>query len=192
MNEQTISRSFLLLFLGITIIGGVFALIFSIFTQHIKYQSITFITVVSSDENSSVSEKESAANFFSETLIGWSRDPSFQQEVMAVSKISGNFSLQRQERRNLVLITSSEIESHTPIIQKEALKALQKRIYEHNQISKTNYDLIVSSATNNQKSPDLVFGFLGGSILGMFLGGSIFYIQKNRKVLISGIKKLIS
>jgi hypothetical protein len=184
-------RSSLLIFFGCTIGGGIIALLFSALTQHTKYETITFITVVSSDEDSSVSEKESAANFFTETLIGWTRDPSFQEEVMAMSKIPGNFSLQRQERRNLVLITSSERENHSDIILKEALKTLQERIYEHNIISKTNYDLIIAPATNNQKNPTLLFGFLGGLVLGMFFGGSIVYIRKNQKALIMGVKKLI-
>jgi len=155
-------------FLGLfTFAGGVLFLTVSHAFVKTTYETTTFLTVLSADPDSSVSEKESASSFLVETIIGWTRSPSFQEQVIK-DETGISISAKKQERQNLVLIAQSTTEKASKNASSRFHKVLEEELEQYNTLSNTAFTIRSWSPKTVAKKANKVFAFVGGSVLGFF------------------------
>ncbi|MCD5382526.1 hypothetical protein LR002_00170 [Candidatus Gracilibacteria bacterium] len=137
-----------------------------------------FTTVSVSDENSSVSEKEKAATFFGETLIGWFQNPSFTNYILQKYNGKNSITAYKQERQNLVIAIKSSSEEGAQNIARDTYSFLNKKIAQLNKNAKSKYSLIDQGYVF-QKSFDvkIIYAILFFVLLGFFT--TMFFVVRD-------------
>lgn len=149
----------------LSLLGGIGAWALSSETVEEKsYEMTLFMTVLSSDEDSSIQEKETAAHFFAEAVLGWTLSPAFTEEL--------NFSLfsRKQERGNIVFQFSSESPDELKKMQNHFQRILEKKLSHYNSLANTQFSLLLDNPVIEEKTPKKSFWTMGGLIAGFFLG----------------------
>ncbi len=140
--------------------------------------AVQFVTVVSADKESSVSDKEEASQFLAETVIGWTHSPAFSQ------KLGFGISGKKQERQNFIL----EFDAQNPEISQKNDEKLQKILEEklslYNTGSNTQFSFLFEKVVISENIPKKSLWIIAGGILGLFVGaslGELFFRPKKRK-----------
>jgi len=156
--------SFLIL-LFFTIVGSLTAWVFTSKTvAERSFESTLFMTLVSSDENSSVEEKETASHFFAEALLGWTLSPAF------VENLGFPISSRKQERANMVFQISGVSPEDLKEKQKIFESVLEKKLSQYNTLANTRFSLLLDRPVIEERIPKKSFWTMGGGIAGFFLG----------------------
>ncbi len=149
------------------LLGALGMWIFSVVSVPIT-QGILFGTLVSADRESSVSEKESATNFFAETIVGWTHSPAFRTAVLTGQ--NGDFSAQKQERQNMVFTITAPDEIAVKNLSEALTHGLNAQLADVNRVSETVYKIIFSPVSVSVLSPRMFLRILSGAIFGVVFG----------------------
>lgn len=129
-----------------------------------SFESTLFMTVVTSDENSSVEEKETSAHFFAEAVLGWTLSPAF------VNEVGFPFSSRKQERGNIIFQISGT--SPEDLKRKKNIfeSVLEKKLSRYNDLAKTRFSLLLDNPVIEEHIAKKSFWTMGGAIAGFFIG----------------------
>ncbi len=146
----------------------------------VNYETVLFATVLSSDADSSVEEKEASSHFFSEAILGWTLSPYFKEEV------GFSFSGRKQERGNIIFEFTSTTEEKADEKTQKFITTLADKLTKYNERAVTQFDILLDPAFTTVKNPHKSFWTMGGGIAGFFFGlflveVYIFLRQKKEK-----------
>ena len=146
-----------------------------------QYETVVFATVLSSDTQSSVEEKETASHFFSEAVLGWTLSPDFK------NKLQFDISSRKQERGNIIFEFTSVSEQKAKTKTETFLKTLKDKLSRYNTAANTQFNLLLDTPITTEKSSHKNFWTMGGGIAGFFFGlfatelFIFFYAQKKKE-----------
>ena len=130
----------------------------------LQYETVLFGTVLSSDELSSVEEKETSSHFFAEAILGWTLSPAFKENL--------NFPLssRKQERGNIIFEFTSDSEEKSLEKTQKFRKILETKLQQYNTQANTKFNILMDKPITKEKSPHKSFWTMGGAIFGFFFG----------------------
>ncbi len=142
-----------------------------------QYETVIFGTVLSSDELSSVEEKETSSHFFAEAILGWTLAPDFKNQL------NFGISSRKQERGNIIFEFTSLSKEKAEVKTEKFIQLLGAKLKEYNMRAKTQFDLLLDNPVTTEKSPHKSFWTMGGGIAGFFFGLFIieFFVFFRRK-----------
>lgn len=148
-----------------SILGGIIGL-FLTEKQSIttKYNSTIFTSVLSSDINSSIEEKETASHFFAEAVLGWTLSPDFKKDI------DFDFSGRKQERSNLIFTLSDSSEEESMKNSFLLIDNLQKKLDKYNNQANTKFSLLSDNPVIKKFEPKKSYWGIMGVIAGFFIG----------------------
>ncbi|HID92391.1 TPA: hypothetical protein EYG96_03270 [Candidatus Gracilibacteria bacterium] len=129
-----------------------------------QYETVIFATVLSSDELSSVEEKETASHFFAEAILGWTLAPDFKNQL------NFGISSRKQERGNIIFEFTSLSEKTAEVKTEKFITTLNYKLSQYNTSAKTQFKLLLDTPITTEKSPNKSFWTMGGGIAGFFFG----------------------
>lgn len=135
----------------------VFALISSKFTTPIWENRIYATTGVQHD-TSDLHKLNEAAHYFGQTMIGWTKFPSFMSSLSESTNLPEGSSVNAhiQERQNIIFtVTTSEVIEIGKLI--EVKNYVQKKMDEYNSVNRTKF--ILSSLDYEQSEIRKTYGF---------------------------------
>jgi hypothetical protein len=130
----------------------------------IQYETVIFATVLSSDIDSSVEEKETSSHFFSEAILGWTLAPSFK------NNLGFSISSRKQERGNIIFEFTSDSENIAKNNANKFIKNLEYKLQKYNNLANTKFNILLDKPVITEKSPHKSFWTMGGGIAGFFFG----------------------
>lgn len=155
-----------ILIIGVLTGGGfVMGKIFAENTNNItQYETTIFTTVLTRDIDSSVEEKETAAHFFAEAILGWTLSPYFSENL------GFSISSKKQERGNIIFqfTSASQEESRERVKKFELL--ITKKLETYNQNAQTQFALLSDPAQTKEKMLQQNMWSVIGAAIGFFLG----------------------
>ncbi len=134
-----------------------------------EYETVLFATVLSSDAQSSIEEKETASHFFSEAILGWTLSPAFKQSL------SFDISSRKQERGNIIFRFISPSQTLAQDRATTFISVLRAKLKQYNTVAKTQFNILFDPPITTEKSPHKSFWTIGGAISGFFLG--LFFLE---------------
>jgi hypothetical protein len=144
-----------------------------------RYESEMFATTGAWFNTSDLHALNDAAHYFGQTMIGWTRFPSFSPDLIAFASLPADtaINLHMQERQNIILtLTTKE-----PIDQKQMVQAkdfLQSRIDEYNKNTNTKFILTNVDYELSQVQRTKLGGATYALILSLVLGAAYLFLKK--------------
>lgn len=125
-----------------------------------------------------------ATEHFADIVLGWTNEPSFENELEESLGYPIDLIGQRQEKQNLIYTVSVDSEKVNEEVYVKFIDLLQSRLNEYGQTTKSGY-VIAFSTFSELDSGRSEFRFISGSVLMAFLLSgfivySIDYASKNR------------
>ena len=128
------------------------------------YETTLFSMVLSSDDLSSVEEKETASHFFAEAVLGWTLSPAFR------SDLGFDMFSRKQERANMVFEISSSSEQEAVERTQTFIDVMTKKLNSYNEKAKTQFAILFDAPQTSQKEVKKSYWTVGGMAGGFFLG----------------------
>lgn len=120
-----------------------------------------------------------AANYFSETIKGWLKNPSLLSEVEEQSGISNiSLSAHPQERQNLVIDVTASSTEDSEATARVLLEVLAKRINAYNLETKASFKLIPQGMNTYQLATRSQFIYILGGLIAGAIGGLFLIFSK--------------
>jgi multidrug efflux pump subunit AcrB len=129
-----------------------------------KYNSTIFTTVLSSDKNSSIEEKETSSHFFSEAILGWTLSPGFKKDI------NFDFSGRKQERSNLIFTLSASSKDESLKNSFILLDTIEDKLDKYNNQADTKFSLLSDNPLIKKFEPKKSYWGIMGVIAGFFIG----------------------
>lgn len=128
------------------------------------YETVLFSTVLSSDDISSVEEKETASHFFAEALLGWTLSPAF------TNQLGFPITSRKQERANVIFQFTSASQDESAQRLEIFSDTLRNKLNMYNTQAKTQFSVLFDAPVTEEKRAKKSFWTVGGMAGGFFLG----------------------
>lgn len=144
------------------------------------YESKIFFTTGIVFDGSDLHKLNEAAHYFGQTMIGWSKFPSFRNELVESVDLPEDTSINMhvQERQNMIFVVATD----SAPIESEKLGAvkdfLQNKMNEYNQ--KTNTEFVMSNVDYQQLTiqKSYSFGAMMTLVLSAALGIALLFVKE--------------
>ena len=169
-----------IIFTIILIIIGqiVFALISSRFTTP-SWENRIYATTGVMHDSSDLHKLNEAAHYFGQTMIGWTKFPSFMSSLSDATKLPDGSSINAhiQERQNIIFtVTTSEPIEMNKLV--DVKNYVQKKMDEYNSVNRTKF--VLSSLDYEQAEIRKTYGFgvIVALIASMVIALGLLFIKK--------------
>ena len=144
-----------------------------------KYENRMFATTGAWFNTTDLHALNDAAHYFAQTMIGWTKFPSFGFDLIAFAKLPQDtaINLHMQERQNVVLTLTTQ----EPIDQKQLALAkdfLQGKIDEYNKSTNTKFILTNTDYEMAEIERSDLTGAAFALILSLALGAAYLFLKK--------------
>lgn len=167
-----VSRKALLVGVILGICGGLYSVTFLTTT----YEGVIFMSVGMEQEDYPEDAEAFGArgvteadNYFSETVQGWTMDPSFAIQVSERVGEGVSVSARKQERQNLIFQVFAGSSEVVAVAADEAINEIQERLSSYNETMKTSYAMANEEITLYENPPKNGFNAFVGFVLGVLL-----------------------
>jgi len=165
--------------IGLIILGQFFFAIVSVKYTAPKYESKVFSTIGIKFDGSDLHKLNEGAHYFGQTILGWTKFPSFRQELIDNAELPDNIeiNMHAQERQNFVFtVTTPEPIDYNKLT--EIKDFLQSKIDLYN--ANTNTKFILSNVDYEQAeiTRSYAFGALFTLLLPGAIGLALLFIRK--------------
>jgi capsular polysaccharide biosynthesis protein len=145
------------------------------------YENTLFISIGVQDKYKGSDSYESlqAADQITESIQGWFKDPSFQKELSASSKLGYSIKAKKQEKNNLLVNFSSADENSANLYKQSIVETLNKRISSYNQLSDLQINLAATTLDISRKADALPLYLMLSALIGLIFGVLISFFYEN-------------
>ncbi|MEK7146122.1 MAG: hypothetical protein AAB802_02965 [Patescibacteria group bacterium] len=134
---------------------------------------------------SSSYEIQRATEHFSDVVLGWTIEPSFETEVEAITGYDVDITGRRQEKQNLLFTVSADPTEFDGEGGSAFLNVLGSRLAEHNGVTNAGYVIALSRMSLLTEETSSSRFLLGLTLLGFLLGASLLtlgdYARQTRR-----------
>lgn len=156
---------------------------FVLYRNTTPYDSTVFISIGYAEPLGEVStpyENAEAADVFSQTVMGWFKNPEFIQ--MTKTKGTTDMSAVSQEKQNVMVNFSSDNPEDATLANQNLQKQLTSEIEAYNGKTNSHFELAVFDANTTDKMlplwPFVLLGIIAGLLFGIFGSLSYEYLLK--------------
>jgi hypothetical protein len=166
----------------VAVITAVLSAVFGYFYNKTAFNNTIFITIAAGQASnlgqpSEPFETVQASDSFTETVMGWFKNPSFLEQVKSVSGQNVDFSVRKQEKQNLVVTFKTGTSEEGKRIGQITEEVLRGEIAKYNQATDSDFRMPVADIFSKEGTihPALfaVAGLFFGLFLGYFLGAML-------------------
>jgi capsular polysaccharide biosynthesis protein len=169
----------------ITLLTIISAVGFGYLFNRDAYATTVFINVgAKSKPGISTFETVQAADAFSESVMGWFKNPGFTEKVSAESGIAASMSARKQEKQNLIVTYKTETSEQGAKISSAIESNLRSEISLYDSTTSNDFNIaLFNSATAESKTPPTFFAVMG-LVAGLILGyGLLALFDRFKKAL---------
>lgn len=158
------------------LIGIVAALASGLLFKKTTYEGIIFLTIGAAQPEElnyreySTYETVRAADQFTETIQGWTKNPSFIKKIQDNAGFSFGISARKQEKQNLVISITSDSEEKVGKAAQKTLLAIGEEIKIYNEATKGAFNIAHATTHIEKKETKLPTNVLFGLIFGVLVG----------------------
>ena len=156
----------------ITILTAASCVVFGINFNKTAYDTTVFINV-GAKANPAISPLDTAqaADGFTETIVGWFKNPVIISNITSESGTAAALSARRQEKQNLVVTFKTQTEDQAKKISQAIEKAIKAEIDKYNAATAGGFMITDFSAGTEENNVNLALFALLGLAAGLMLGG---------------------
>jgi len=160
----------------------IFALTSSSFTKT-RYENRIYATTGVQHDTSDLHKLNEAAHYFGQTMIGWTKFPNFNSDLVAAAELPADSSLNAhiQERQNIIftVTTPVEIETGKIIVIKDYI---QGKIDDYNELNRTKFVLSNLDYEQVEVGKSYAFGAVVALIASLVIGLGLLFIRREFKI----------
>ncbi len=166
------------------VLGGVIAFVFLMKNSHPSVDHTVFVSIgaeVPSQQAATTSTFElvQSADFFTETVQGWFKNPEFQRRVATKSGVPTNVSARKQEKQNLVLSFSTSSLEDGGKYSEVLHNVLLQDITSYNEKTNSRFEMTLFDLTSETHTENWLVVIIFGKLFGLFLGFLVvFFFDK--------------
>lgn len=172
-------KSELIFLLAIIVVGQILFTVFSSAYTKPRYESRIFATTGIVFDGSDLHKLNEAAHYFGQTMIGWTKFPSFKDQLAYNVRLPKPFevNMHMQERQNIIFT----VRTNEPVMLEDLRLVkgfLQDKINEYNE--KTNTEFVLTNVDYEQAEIRRSYGFgqLVTLLLSVVVGIGLLFIRK--------------
>jgi preprotein translocase subunit SecF len=156
---------------AIAVLTAVSTLVFGSYFNQNAYATTVFLNIgAKSNPQISPLDTVQAADSFTETVMGWFKNPDFIAKIADNAGYGTEPAARKQEKQNLVVTYKTQDQQQAEKVYQSIITGLQSEIGKYNSAADSGFVLTFSSKnTAESKIPLLLFG-LAGIIFGLMLG----------------------
>jgi|GEM_PF-5414104 len=155
-----------------TILSSAAGFIYSNSLNTNLFDNQLFVSISIQDKQKATNAYENlqAADQITESIQGWLKDPSLQQQLHQQTNLNFPFSGKRQEKNNLLINFTSSDQASASIFSEALIKTLKQRVTEYSQNSDLTILLNPQTLFTSKKSNPQAVYLIIATLLGLLLG----------------------
>jgi len=161
------------------VIGQIIFAILSPKFMSARYESRIYGTTGVSHDNSDLHKLNEAAHYFGQTIIGWTKFPSFMENLKKEAHLPDDASLNAhiQERQNIIftVYTSEQIDKSILTLVKDFI---QEKMNEYNSTNKTQFVLSNLDYEQIKVQKTYTFGAITAFAISLIIGIGLLFVRK--------------
>lgn len=164
----------------ITLIALATSIVYTVAKNPANFDTTLFLSI-GYKQSTSVStsfDNVQAADYFSETVEGWFKNPQFTERIKDNANLNISLAAKKQEKQNLVITFSTQNNENANTVADAITTELKHEIQRYNTRTGSDFQLAIQSISTTEKNTKSAIIIIIGLILGFIIALALTYIYE--------------